>query len=120
MPCNPPPWGEIAAVDVASGDIAWKHPLGEWNGVKGAWNSGGPMVTGGGLVFIAATLDQKIRALDIDTGDTLWAADLPRAGISTPMTFEADGKQFVVIAAGGHGKAGLELGDYLIAFSLGD
>ena len=120
MPCNPPPWGEIAAVDVSTGEIAWKHPLGEWNGVKGAWNSGGPIITGGNLIFIAATLDQKLRALDIDTGHTLWETDLPRAGVATPMTFESGGKQFVVIAAGGHGKAGLELGDFIMAFSLED
>lgn len=118
MPCNPPPWGEIAAVDVNTGDIAWKHPLGEWNGVKGAWNSGGPIVTGGDLIFIAATLDQKMRALDIDSGETLWEADLPRAGIATPMTFESEGRQYVVISAGGHGKAGLQLGDFVIAFAL--
>ncbi|MBX2821257.1 MAG: pyrroloquinoline quinone-dependent dehydrogenase [Rhodothermaceae bacterium] len=120
MPCNPPPWGEIAAIDVSTGDLAWKHPLGEWNGVEGAWNSGGPIVTGGDLVFIAATLDQKIRALDLDTGDTLWEAELPRAGIATPMTYESNGDQFVVIAAGGHGKAGMQIGDFVIAYKLSD
>ena len=120
MPCNPPPWGEIMAVDVSTGHIAWQQPLGEWNGIQGAWNNGGPIITGGDLVFIAATLDHKIRALDIDTGLTVWETNLPRAGIATPMTYETEEKQYLVIAAGGHGKAGLELGDYIIAFSIPD
>ena len=118
MPCNPPPWGEIAAVDVNTGDIAWQKPLGKWGNEDGAWNSGGPIVTGSGLVFIAATLDQMIRAFDIETGAVLWETALPRAGIATPMTYEINGQQYIVIAAGGHGKAGLELGDFVIAFAL--
>ena len=120
MPCNPPPWGELAAIDVNTGDIAWKKPLGKWGPVDGAWNSGGPLVTGSGLIFIAATMDQKLRAFDINDGTALWETDLPRAGISTPMTYETNGKQYVVISAGGHGKAGLKLGDYLMAFALPD
>ena len=118
MPCNPPPWGELTAIDVQSGKIAWNIPLGQWNDVQGAWNGGGPVTTRGGLVFIAATLDQKFRAFDIDNGALLWESDLPHAGIATPMTFESEGSQFIVIAAGGHGKAGLAIGDYLIAYSL--
>ena len=120
MPCNPPPWGELAAIDVNTGDLAWKHPLGKWGPIDGAWNSGGPIITGGGLIFIAATVDHAFRAFDIDNGAVLWETILPRAGISTPMTYTVNGKQYVVIASGGHGKAGLAVGDYLIAFTLPD
>ncbi len=118
MPCNPPPWGELFAVDLDTGEVTWSRPLGMWGPVEGAWNSGGPIVTGSGLVFIAATLDQMIRAFDIEQGELLWEHTLPHAGIATPMTYEVDGKQYVVIAAGGHGKAGLEIGDDVIAFAL--
>lgn len=123
-PCIAPPWGEIGAVDLATGDVAWRTPLGYAPGQPadspplGMINMGGPMVTAGGLVFIAATPDNRFRALDVETGRELWSAALPAAGVATPMTYEADGRQFVVIAAGGHGKAGFEIGDYVVAFAL--
>jgi quinoprotein glucose dehydrogenase len=129
LPCNPLPWGTLAALDLTTGEVAWEIPLGgapEAFGIppevasqlQGWPNSGGPIVTASGLVFIGATMDQKIRAFDVTDGRELWTADLPRAGIATPMTYAVDGRQFVVIAAGGHGKWGLEQGDYLMAFAL--
>jgi len=88
--------------------------------IHGTPNLGGPTVTAGGLVFVAAAMDNYLRAFDIDTGDELWKAPLPAGGQATPMTYRPrpDGKQFVVIAAGGHGRLGTKLGDSLIAFAL--
>jgi quinoprotein glucose dehydrogenase len=130
IPCSPPPWGTLAAVDLDTGRLAWEvplghlpdgHPLMELAGKPpiGLPNAGGPIVTAGGLVFIGATFDQRIRAFDMATGAEVWQARLPFAGIATPMSYVADdGRQFVVIAAGGHGKAGLPVGDALVAFAL--
>lgn len=131
IPCTPPPWGMLAAVDTQSGEIRWQVtlgtirdiapiplPIGRW----GAPNIGGPIVTGSGLVFIGATVDNYLRAFDIDTGEELWKGRLPAGGQATPMTYRLtkNSKQFVVIAAGGHGRANTDLGDYLVAFSLPD
>ncbi len=129
IPCNPPPWGTLAAVNLATGGLAWEVPLGHLPDGHpfmalagtppiGTPTSGGPIVTAGGLVFIAATMDQRIRAFDLATGRELWHATLPFAGIATPMTYLAGGRQFVVIAAGGHGKADLPIGDAVVAFAL--
>ncbi len=130
IPCSPPPWGTLAAVDLDTGRLAWEVPLGHLPDGHpmmalagpppiGLPASGGPIVTAGGLVFIGATVDQRIRAFDLASGAEVWQAALPFAGIATPMSFAADdGRQFVVIAAGGHGKAGLEVGDTLVAFAL--
>jgi quinoprotein glucose dehydrogenase len=121
-----PPWGTLNAVDLNSGKIVWKVTLGEFEELTkkgipptGTENYGGPLVTKGGLVFIAATKDEKIRAFDKDTGKMLWEAKLPAAGYATPATYSINGKQFVVIACGG-GKIGSKSGDSYVAFALPD
>jgi quinoprotein glucose dehydrogenase len=88
--------------------------------ISGTPNLGGPIITAGGLIFVAAAMDNYLRAFDIETGAELWKGRLPAGGQATPMTYRlrADGKQFVVIAAGGHGKLGTKLGDSLVAFAL--
>jgi quinoprotein glucose dehydrogenase len=125
--CNPPPWGTLAAVDLLSGRVRWQVPLGTiprlaevpGSSAWGSPNLGGSIVTAGGLVFIAAAMDQYLRAFDIETGQELWKGALPAGGQATPMTYQSkDGKQYVVIAAGGHGRLGTTLGDYVIAFAL--
>jgi quinoprotein glucose dehydrogenase len=119
-PCNAPPWGTVAAVDLFSGKKVWDVPLGSYvPGMStGTVNFGGPVVTGGGLVFAAAAADNYLRAFDSETGKELWKFELPAGGQATPMTYTLKGKQFLVIAAGGHGKLGTKQGDYVIAFTL--
>lgn len=126
MPCNAPPWGTIAAVDVESGKLAWEMTLGNTRKLApfgmvlpyGTPNFGGPIVTAGGLVFVGATMDNLLRAFDANTGEELWAGDLPYGGQATPMTYAVGGRQFVVIAAGGHPTLGIPIGDTLVAFAL--
>jgi quinoprotein glucose dehydrogenase len=128
IPCTAPPWGTLAAIDMAAGTIRWQVPLGTTKGKAplalnwGMPNLGGPIVTAGGLVFIAAATDDVLRAFDIDSGKQLWSADLPAGGQATPMTYrlEATGTQYLVIAAGGHGPLGTTRGDYVLAFALPD
>ncbi len=124
-PAISPPWGTLNAVDLGTGSILWKVPLGEYpelvaKGVRntGAKNFGGPVATAGGIVFIAATPDEKIRAFDTHSGKVLWEHKLPAAGYATPSVYVIDGKQYVVIAAGGGGKNGTKYGDSIIAFAL--
>jgi quinoprotein glucose dehydrogenase len=120
IPCNAPPWGTIAAVDLFTGRKVWDVPLGSFMpGMNtGTITLGGPMATAGGLVFTAATMDNYIRAFDVETGKELWKYELPAAGQATPMTYTLRGKQYVVIAAGGHGKLGTKQGDAVVAFTL--
>jgi len=120
-----PPWGTLNAVNLNSGEIAWKIPLGEFPelAARGRANTGtqlfgGGIVTAGGLVFIGASQDEKFRAIDKTTGDILWEYQLPAGGYATPATYEIDGKQYVVIAAGGGGRQLTKAGDYYIAFAL--
>jgi quinoprotein glucose dehydrogenase len=123
-PAVNPPWGTLTAIDLAKGELVWQVPLGEVPELAaqglhgtGAENYGGPVVTAGGLVFIAAAMDAKLRAFDKRTGAQLFEALLPAAGFATPAVYEADGRQFVVIAAGG-GKLGRPSGDRYVAFAL--
>src|SRR6266496_2629344 len=118
LPCTPPPFGSLVAVNLNTGGIAWNVPLGTMGDAPalGSPNLGGPIVTASGLVFIGATLDRAIRAFDVETGRELWKASLPAGARATPMTYEAGGRQFVVIAAGGGGPFGA--GDAIIAFAL--
>jgi len=126
MPCVKPPWGTLAAVDMAAGKTLWQVPLGTTRDLSGlpfglnygTPGLGGPLVTAGGLVFIGAAMDDYLRAFDIDTGEQLWRGRLPAGGQATPMSYQLGGRQYVVIAAGGHGSLGTRRGDYLLAFAL--
>jgi quinoprotein glucose dehydrogenase len=128
VPCTAPPWGALTAVDMNTGQIKWEVPLGTIPQLAfirkeaagwGSLNLGGSMVTGGGLVFIAAAMDTYLRAFDIETGREVWKAELPASAQATPMTYQgSNGKQYVVIAAGGHGKLGTKRGDSVVAFRL--
>ena len=124
LPCNPPPFGTLSAVDVATGKIRWEVPLGQlpFPGARPEWGSvnlGGPLATGGGLVFIGASVDPAIRAFDAATGALLWKGTLPASARSVPMSFEGpSGKQYVVIAAGGHDPVFGPLDNAVVAFRL--
>jgi len=127
-PCNPPPWGTLVGIDIASGDIRWEVPLGTTRDLApfplwlklGVPNLGGPIATASGLVFIGATTDHYLRAFDIGTGEELFKTRLPTSAHSTPMTYRLrpNGRQYLVIAAGGHGILGTPPGDALLAFAL--
>ncbi|HEY2780631.1 MAG TPA: pyrroloquinoline quinone-dependent dehydrogenase [Steroidobacteraceae bacterium] len=120
IPCVKPPWGTLAAVDMQRGVIKWQIPLGDAPVVHlnlGMPNIGGPIATAGGVIFIAATMDDRLRAFDTESGKLLWSASLPAGGQATPMTYAIDGRQYVVIAAGGY-KDDSARGDYLIAYAL--
>lgn len=130
--CKQPPYGGITAIDLKTGDTLWDQPLGTARnngpfGIPsmlplriGTPNNGGPLVTAGGIVFIAATTDDLLRAIDIGTGDVLWEVVLPAGGQTTPMTYEAGGKQYVVIAPGGHHFMETKIGDFITAYALPD
>jgi quinoprotein glucose dehydrogenase len=126
-PCTAPPWNMLVAVDMAEGEIKWKVPFGALDKLMpvpvpldwGVPSAGGPIITAGGLIFIGATADSRIRAYDIDTGEELWQDMMPTSAMSSPMTYTKNGRQYVVIAAGGHSwyyPAGID--DYLLAYAL--
>ena len=124
LPVSKPPWGSFNAVDLQAGTIRWQVPLGDYPKARalgheglGAENYGGPVLTASGLLFLAATPDARIRAFDKRDGAVLWEAELPAAGFATPAVYEADGRQFVVVAAGG-GKLGQPSGSRYVAFAL--
>jgi quinoprotein glucose dehydrogenase len=124
IPCTPPPWGTLLAIQASTGEKKWEVPLGQFSprlpAQFGSISLGGPIVTAGGLTFIASTFVPAIYAFDTETGRELWKGDLPTSGKATPMTFAGpDGKQYVVISAGGYGIPDLSpVGDYVVAFSL--
>jgi quinoprotein glucose dehydrogenase len=124
-PAIKPPWGQMSAVDLNKGEIVWQVPLGEIQNLTaqgipqtGTQNVGGSLVTAGGLLFIAATQDEKFRAFDKVTGKVLWETQLPAGGYASPCTYEISGKQYVVIAAGGGGQPRTKSGDAIVAFAL--
>ncbi len=128
--CKQPPYGHIRAIDLKTGKTLWDNPIGSArnNGpfgipsmlpiTIGTPNNGGPLVTAGGLIFVAATTDDTFRAIDIKTGKVVWQDQLPAGGQANPMTYEADGRQYVVIAPGGHHFMKTKVGDYVIAYAL--
>lgn len=127
VPCQAPAWGYVAGIDLLSNKVVWKHkngtsrdsspiPIGLPIGVP---SMGGSIVTASGLGFLSGTLDQYLRAYDVNTGEVLWKARLPAGGQATPMTYTGkDGKQYVLVTAGGHGSLGTKMGDYIIAYKL--
>ena len=128
--CNEPPYGMITAIDLHSKRVLWQHPFGsaEHNGPFGlptylpinigTPNNGGPIITAGGLTFVAAATDNKLHALDNRTGKLVWTANLPAGGQATPMTYAINGEQYIVIMAGGHHFMKTPVGDYVIAYKL--
>ncbi|MDU2732269.1 MAG: glucose/quinate/shikimate family membrane-bound PQQ-dependent dehydrogenase [Mixta calida] len=128
LPCKQPAWGYISALDLKTNEVVWKKRIGTVRDSApvplpfkmGMPMLGGPVTTAGHVFFIAATADNYLRAFSTNTGEKLWEGRLPAGGQATPMTYEANGKQYVVIAAGGHGSFGTKLGDYIIAYALPD
>ena len=124
LPCNPPPWGIIAGVDLATGKIVWRRALGTLEDLAGIGlevgtpTYGGPIATSGNIVFIGATMDYYLRALSTETGEELWRGRLPTSGNATPMTYMWEGRQYVVIYAGGSSRLRTPADDKLIAFAL--
>jgi quinoprotein glucose dehydrogenase len=127
-PCTAPPWGKLVAIDLNRGEHVWESPLGSIHQMGpfplpfqinwGTPNLGGALVTAGGLVFIGATMDQLFRAYDANTGEVLWDHKLPADAVASPMTYAVNGKQYVVIAAGGHHMFGRDMADSILAFAL--
>ncbi len=124
--CTPPPWGALTAIDLNAGSVKWQVPLGtllplgrfpqaqQWGSVS----LGGTLLTSSGLAFVAGTFDQHLRAFDVTSGKEVWSAPLPAAGHALPMTYVAEGRQYVVLAAGGHDRLHTTMGDYVLAFTL--
>jgi quinoprotein glucose dehydrogenase len=127
LPCQEPPWGYVAGADLTTGEIAWRHKNGTTRDAApvplpfpmGVPNLGGPIMTGGGVAFLSGTIDYYVRAYDVTSGRELWKARLPAGGQATPMTYMGkDGRQYVLVAAGGHGSLGTKAGDSVIAYAL--
>ncbi|MBB4003307.1 PQQ-binding-like beta-propeller repeat protein [Aurantimonas endophytica] len=129
LPCQAPPWGYVAGADLTTGEIVWMHKNGTVRDQSpipvpfkmGVPDLGGPVMTAGGVAFISGTLDYYVRGYDVTTGKELWKARLPAGGQATPMSYEgADGRQYILVAAGGHGSLGTKRGDSVIAYALPD
>ena len=129
IPCQQPPWGYVAGADLRTGEVVWKHRNGTVRDMSplpvpfrlGVPGIGGPVITESGVVFLAATVDDYLRAYDLTTGEQLWRARLPAGGQATPMTYlNSQGEQMVVQVAGGHGSIGTTLGDYVVAYKLAE
>ena len=116
----------MAGIDIASGEIVWRQTIGTTEDLApgglalatGTPNFGGPIITAGNVIFIGAAMDDYLRAFSVETGEELWKGRLPAGGQATPMTYEWEGRQYVVIAAGGNGNSGTRPGDYMVAFAL--
>ncbi|HEX2019490.1 MAG TPA: membrane-bound PQQ-dependent dehydrogenase, glucose/quinate/shikimate family, partial [Aurantimonas sp.] len=129
LPCQAPPWGYVAGADLTTGEIVWMRKNGTVRDQSpiplpfemGVPDLGGPVMTAGGVAFISGTLDYYVRGYDVTTGEELWQARLPAGGQATPMTYEgADGRQYLLVVAGGHGSLGTKRGDSVIAYALPD
>lgn len=127
LPCTKPPWGKLVAVDLDAGDILWETPLGSTKNLApkavpnlnwGVPNLGGAMLTGSGLIVIGAAAEHTLRIFQTETGEQIWSTDLPAAAMSTPMSYELDGKQYIAVVAGGHDQLGMQRGDYLLVYGL--
>lgn len=128
FPCQAPPWGYVAGLDLVTGKVVWQHRNGTTRDLSpvpiplklGVPSLGGPMLTAGGVAFLGSALDYYIRAYDVTTGNVLWRGRLPAGGQATPMSYwsTASGRQFVVIAAGGHSTLGTKQGDSIVAYAL--
>lgn len=127
LPCQAPPWGHVAGADLRTGRVVWKHRNGTVRDssplplpfAMGVPSLGGPMMTAGGVAFLSGTLDYYLRAYDVASGKELWRSRLPAGGQATPMSYRgSDGRQYVVVAAGGHGSLGTRTGDHVIAYAL--
>lgn len=128
FPCHQPPWGKVAAIDLRRGKVLWQRPFGTTRDAAplgialptGVFNMGGAVVTRSGIAFIGAAIDDYIRAYDVETGALLWQARLPAGGQANPVSYLSgkSGRQYVVIAAGGHGALQTKTGDYLMAYAL--
>jgi quinoprotein glucose dehydrogenase len=126
LPCQAPPWGYVAGANIATGEIVWMHKNGTVRDRSpiplpfrmGVPDLGGPLMTAGGVAFMSGTLDYYVRAYDVDTGEQLWEHRLPAGGQATPMSYEQDGRQYILVVAGGHGSLGTKTGDAIIAYAL--
>ena len=127
IPCQAPPWGHVAGADLTTGKVVWQHRNGTVRDLSplplpfrmGVPNLGGPIVTGGGVAFLSGTLDDYVRGYDVRTGEELWRSRLPAGGQATPMSYlGSDGRQYVLVVAGGHGSLGTKAGDAIVAYAL--